>query len=171
MLSEIPAVRESQSEIIAVHYENDHSDDVCKMINGSHISILYGAEISELRDFIDSCFVEYTHGTLLTSANENVQKLLDNHAPIIITLNAQVNETLPIMKGSYASIGPGNKGMMKPDATAPRTTIVSAKSYAVDGTPYSCKDVSDGCGLVFKEGTSMSTPNVAGGAALQRRPS
>ena len=56
--------------------------------------------------------------------------------------------------------------MMKPDVTTPGTVIVSARSYVVGDEAYSCNDLSENCGLIIKEGTSMSTPNVAGNSAL-----
>ena len=167
--SEFLGAKRDEAKIIAVHYEKDDqgSDDaVCKMLNGSYISLLYGDNYEEMAEFFDFCFTETTDGILITDNVDDVKKLLENHDKIRARLNGDVDEVLPIIKGSYASIGPGNKGMMKPDVTAPGTTIVSARSYHVDTDSYDCKDVNDGCGLVFKDGTSMSTPIVAGGAAL-----
>ena len=40
--SEFLGAERDEAEIIAVHYESDDQDAVCKMLNGSYISLLYG---------------------------------------------------------------------------------------------------------------------------------
>lgn len=164
--SEFLGTKAGEAEIIAVHFDPSDTDAVCKKLNGTYISLLYGDDEMEMRDFIEFCFTEVTNGRLMTTDITGVNKLLENKVKIVARLNSYEEKVLPILKGSYASIGPGNKGMVKPDVTAPGTSIVSSKSYVVGPEPYSCKDINDGCGLAIKEGTSMSTPNVAGNAAL-----
>lgn len=61
----------------------------------------------------------------------------------------------------FSSRGPTADGRVKPDLVAPGRDIVSASGDAVRGN--------GNCTITSKQGTSMSAPTVAGGAALLRQ--
>ncbi len=65
--------------------------------------------------------------------------------------------------GDFSSHGPANDGRIKPDIAAPGTDVRSADGDDDDTS------TSDPGMISTKSGTSMSTPTVAGGAALMRQ--
>lgn len=75
-----------------------------------------------------------------------------------------VGATSAGMLAGFSSPGPRRDGVMKPDITGPGTAIVSSRSTATTGisNPLINPD-----GVHFtQQGTSMSSPHVAGGVAL-----
>ena len=65
---------------------------------------------------------------------------------------------------AFSSRGPVLDGRYKPDIVAPGTNILSARSSVASGTLWGVYDSS----YLWSGGTSMSTPLVAGAAALMR---
>lgn len=66
---------------------------------------------------------------------------------------------------AFSSRGPTDDGRVKPDLVAPGNNIVSVRSRAAAGSAWG---VSANTNYTFNGGTSMSTPLVAGAAALVR---
>lgn len=67
---------------------------------------------------------------------------------------------------SFSNFGPASDGRRKPDIQAPGTSIRSAGGNDVDTNPPANPDQAN---IRSLSGTSMSTPTVAGGAALMRQ--
>ncbi|MGD8433941.1 MAG: S8 family serine peptidase, partial [Syntrophobacterales bacterium] len=70
---------------------------------------------------------------------------------------------------AFSSRGPCLDGRIKPDIVAPGTNIVSTKSSATGSTLWGQGPDLAGSQYTFSGGTSMSTPLVAGAAALVRQ--
>jgi subtilisin family serine protease len=66
---------------------------------------------------------------------------------------------------SFSSLGPTRDGRIKPDLTAPGSVIYSARSFEADFEPIEIVPSPDN-NYVILQGTSMSSPHVAGIAAL-----
>lgn len=82
------------------------------------------------------------------------------NAKNVITVGA-VNSGTSTAMAIYSSRGPTVDGRIKPDIVAPGTNIVSAEG--------DLNHTNGNCLTAVKQGTSMSAPTVAGGAALLRQ--
>ena len=65
---------------------------------------------------------------------------------------------------AFSGRGPTDDGRVKPDICAPGTNIISCRTHAVDIAGWGAYDSN----YMYWGGTSMPTPQVAGGAALVR---
>ncbi|KAK8896162.1 hypothetical protein M9Y10_014056 [Tritrichomonas musculus] len=153
--------KKGESKIIAVDARNDE----CEKMYGQHVTVLYGDNFDQMYDFVATCFINESLGLVMTENISAVEHLISTHERVAVAYNTDLIETNEFMKGMYSSTGPGNRGIFKPDVMAPGTYVVSARSYPGNET-YKCDDMSTGCGISLKSGTSMATPIVAGGAAL-----
>lgn len=167
--SEFLGTPEKKADFIAIHYlshdEGGNETIFCEQMNGPYVTLFYGKDYEQIMDFIGTCQALESKGYFVATDVDSVEKLIQSGSKIRVRMNGDPKEVKEIKKLSVASIGPGNKGIMKPDVVAPGDNIISAKSYRGNSS-FTCNDINDGCGLVFKYGTSMSTPIVAGGAAL-----
>ena len=160
---------DNQSDFVAVNYktEDEGGNDTiaCEQMNGPYVALFYGENFEAISNFVSFCQAPLSKGRFITDDVAGVEKLLKSGSKMRVRMNGNPTEVNEIKKLSVSSVGPGNKGIMKPDVSAPGENIISAKSYLANSS-FICKDINDGCGLVFKYGTSMSTPIVAGGATL-----
>ncbi len=110
--------------------------------------------------FIPSVHIEASEGTAL-------QTFMDSHTGVVATFTQGVASAVPgdVMASFSSRGGPGQTlGISKPDVTAPGIQILAGHSpmpaTAIGGRP----------GELFQsiQGTSMSSPHVAGAAALLR---
>lgn len=72
-----------------------------------------------------------------------------------------------ISRLELSKIGPGNKGILKPDLLGPGSQIISAKSHSHSNYPHGCGENNDSDYFIMS-GTSMAVPNIAGAEALIR---
>ena len=94
-----------------------------------------------------------------------LKEILESKADIYVSQIFEIDKEKGIEKAVYSSTGPGNKGILKPDIMAPGTSVISSKSHAHSNSPHGCRDDNEK-DFTTMDGTSMATPNVAGGAAL-----
>lgn len=142
----------------------------CRILNSPYITLLYGSSNSDFNWIYTCNDVESSQGIFYTTEVSKVKTLL-NTGKFYMKDVTPLESSKSITHASFSSGGPANKGIIKPDVSAPGTWIISAKSepYNVsNGQPHGCKPL-DGNGYTYMEGTSMATPNVAGAVALVRQ--
>lgn len=93
-----------------------------------------------------------------------IEKIIESKGKVAVLFDVALEKANEMKRGHLGSIGPGNKGIMKPIAIAPGSLVLSAKSSSGDQTD-TCDDYIH-CRLGIKSGSSMSTPNVAGASGL-----
>ncbi|MCL5104672.1 MAG: S8 family serine peptidase [Armatimonadetes bacterium] len=70
----------------------------------------------------------------------------------------------PLGMAAFSGRGPTDDGRTKPDICAPGTNIISCRTHAASSSGWAAYDSN----YIYWGGTSMSTPQVAGGATLVR---
>src|SRR6185436_15191522 len=100
---------------------------------------------------IASVMISSTDGKPLAAAATGTAS-----SPVSVTLDIAPDPTQDDQIATFSSRGPGASSTFKPDLSAPGVSIVST-------------GVGTGTGAKNLQGTSMSTPHVAGAAALLRQ--
>ncbi|OHT05257.1 hypothetical protein TRFO_27076 [Tritrichomonas foetus] len=103
------------------------------------------------------------NGYIFTTSDERVIHYSESNKRIYLWTERYLNQSVEYIDADYSSVGPGYKGIIKPDVVSPGTNIISALSSENSFDFYGCPD--DGF-LHVTSGTSMATPNVAGATAL-----
>lgn len=163
--------KKGESKIIGIDSRKTDEEslkETCKTVNGSHVIIFYGdtdsdAYINEqiLANCEDNTFSD---GMLVTANASLIEDLIKSQEKVAIVFEQLTDSLHPVERGNRGSLGPGNKGIMKPDVIAPGDYVLSASSFA--GDIEKPEDNFMYGGLASKSGSSMATPNVAGAAAL-----
>lgn len=134
--------------------------DQCHLLNQNEKFVVYGQNF----DWINSCNFSYLQILLINDKNK-INEILESKSDVYISKIIEMNWTKKITQSFYSSTGPGNKGILKPDVMAIGTKVFSSKARAHSNKPHGCRD-NDETDFVQMTGTSMATPNVAGGAIL-----
>lgn len=164
--------KRGESRIIAFDTRdlNDEKIEfICNNVNGSHLVIYYGDTDSDSfinEQILAKCSDDLiiNDGMLISANASMIESLIQNKEKVAIVFESLIDGILPTERGNRGSIGPGNKGIMKPDVIAPGDYVLSASSFSGD-IEQPCDDYIK-CGLASKSGSSMATPNVAGATAL-----
>ena len=98
-------------------------------------------------------------GTVTEPANADDVLAVGSYSTKTFTGNPASEEI-----SSFSSLGPTRDGRIKPDLTAPGSVIYSARSFEATFDPIQIVPANDN--YVILQGTSMSSPHVAGIAAL-----
>lgn len=163
--------KKGESNIIAIDARKTDPEslkEACSNVDGPHVSLIYGDTMSQASDFVDlNCEYNYEPSGLIVTDNVTaVEELIRTKEKVAVVYEVLTEDASPIERGLQSSIGPGNKGIMKPEVMAPGDYIISASSYeGSSGDDHHCDDFMN-CGLCLKTGTSMATPIVSGGASL-----
>ncbi|MCD4807233.1 MAG: S8 family serine peptidase, partial [Methanococcoides sp.] len=111
---------------------------------------------------------------LSVGASENnrpaITKTYGNHRPLDFPIDPVYSDKMAdYIEGlaAFSSRGPTDDGRIKPDVVAPGTYIISTRSRKASETLWGVYN--DNENYVYSGGTSMSTPLVAGMAALVRQ--
>ncbi|OHT00028.1 hypothetical protein TRFO_33413 [Tritrichomonas foetus] len=133
----------------------DDADIACLNLNIPELIVIYYGK--------DKLTCPKYEGYAFTTSDEAVIQYLESNKRIYLWTERYLNHSIEYKDSTYSSIGPGYKGILKPDVVSPGTYIISALSSEESYEFYGCP--SDGF-LYVTSGTSMATPNVAGAAAL-----
>lgn len=144
------------------------SGNNCQTIDVPQISIIYAQSELDLL-WLFGCDIRKSEGILYTYDLKNLDKMLKEKDNMVYLQDATpFNKSFEPRHAPYSSTGPANKGILKPDLMAPGTRIISAKSLNHSDRFHGC-EITIGDSVIFMQGTSMATPNVAGAAALVRQ--
>ncbi|KAK8841620.1 hypothetical protein M9Y10_027245 [Tritrichomonas musculus] len=150
----------SESNIIFVDMSKGNQ---CELITGDVISVIYGKNEEY---WISDCELTQKERIFYCQEeSESIEQLLKLGGRYCIQKIYQMPDEIKIDHASFSSTGPANKGILKPDVVAPGTRIISADSNENSDHPHGCLENLTG-DYRFMDGTSMATPNVAGGMAL-----
>ena len=129
------------------------------------IILCYGEKF----DWIYNCIDRPKNSLYLwTKDTNNVQKLLKSKSEALITRKTKPDLTKKIVHASYSSTGPARYGILKPDLVAPGTKVISGRLCTKSINSKDCSDYIKKPYFLYN-GTSMSTPNVAGTTALMQQ--
>lgn len=133
----------------------------CKEVYKYKITLLYG----EYSNWVTNCLMFSGSHMLYLNDEQKVKEILKMGGPVYFQRIFDIDENKTIERATYSSTGPTNNGLLKPDVMAPGTSIGSAKSKLNSDHSHGClENLSDD--YVMMDGTSMATPNIAGGMAL-----
>lgn len=59
-----------------------------------------------------------------------IENLIQSKEKVAVLYDVVIDQPNPIVRGHLCSIGPGNKGIIKPDVIAPGNLVFSATSFA-----------------------------------------
>lgn len=144
------------------------SGNNCQTIDVPQISVIYAQSELDLL-WLFGCDIRKSEGILYTYDLKNLEKILNEKDNMVYMQDATpFNKSFEPRQAPYSSTGTANKAILKPDLMAPGTRIISAKSLIHSNKLHGC-DITIGDSVIFKQGTSMATPNVVGAAALVRQ--
>lgn len=138
----------------------------CHLLNSGHASIVYASNPASA-NWVYGCQLTSSTGILFSQSPGEVLALMNEGGKVKITDVTPIDKSAKVTHAAFSSAGPGSKGILKPDLVAPGTRIISAKSKHQISTNHGCSN--EGANYTTTHGTSISTANIAGAAALIRQ--